>query len=147
MCRFLIIQPAAEEHLYESEVKVAAQINTNESHLCDGLLRSDTALQRFAPQCGKHLLKGFQVQFAWNSLLINLLVVWHHITTTQVENFSHPKSKSKCCAHNRGMPYPVFHVHTGNFLVFISADYLVTAVLSVDYALRVDLAWRLFKTI
>lgn len=45
------------------------------------------------------------------------------------------------------MPYPVSPVHTGNFPVFTSVDYSVDVIPSVDYALRVDMAWRLFKTV
>lgn len=71
-------------------IRKSSKINTNGPITvvvcCVQTLRTPLAVG-FAPQCGKHLLKGFQVQCGWTGQLISFPALWHGITTTQVQNF------------------------------------------------------------
>lgn len=93
----------------------------------------------FAPQCGKHLLKGFQVQFGfgWTSQLISLPPLWHGITTIQEQNFPRTKKekKRKLLRTKQRVHFLMFSFHTTNLPAVISVDCSVTIILSVDYAL------------
>lgn len=106
MCTSLITQPASISTLKSGEslffyffYKVISDLS-----LCRFAVFGHPRLQcvGFAPQCGKHLLKGFQVQFGfgWTSQLISLPPLWHGITTIQEQNFPRTtKKKEKIVVH------------------------------------------------
>lgn len=116
-------------------IRKSSKINTNGPITvvvcCVQTLR--TLFVGFAPHCGKHLLKGFQVQFAWTGQLISFPALWHDITTTQVQNFFFSRQKKEKIVVVI-IQLHVFLFNTAKFPVFISVDCSATIILSVDYS-------------